>query len=125
MVKNKLEVYKCSICGNIIEVLHAGGGPLVCCGVDMELLFEKNSDAGKEKHVPVIEQTPNGYKVKVGSVPHPMEAAHFIEWIELVASEKVYRVFLKPGDAPEAEFCVDAGEVSARIYCNIHGLWRS
>jgi superoxide reductase len=119
------EVYKCEICGNIVEVLHAGAGELVCCGQPMKLQQEKEKDEGNEKHVPVIEKTGNGYKVKVGSVPHPMEDAHYIEWIELIADGKVYRQYLKPGQAPEAEFCVEASEVSAREYCNVHGHWKS
>jgi len=118
-------VYKCAICGNIVEVLHAGGGTLVCCGQPMELLSEKNKDAGLEKHVPVIEKTNKGVKVKIGSIPHPMEPAHYIEWIELVADGIVYREFLKPGDKPEAEFIVSANSLSAREYCTIHGLWKS
>ena len=120
----KLEIYKCSTCGNIVEVLHGGVGELVCCGKPMELLDEKTADATTEKHVPVIEKIDGGYKVKVGSVPHPMEEKHFIEWIELLADGKAYRQFLKPGDAPEAMFNVDAGSVSAREHCNVHGLWK-
>ena len=124
MVKLK-EVYKCNVCGNIVEVLHAGMGELVCCGQPMELLTEKLQDAGNEKHVPVIEKTATGVKVKVGSIPHPMEEKHYIEWIELHADETVYRKFLKPAEKPEAEFCVNAKKLSARDYCNIHGLWKS
>ncbi len=120
----KLEIYKCSACGNIVEVLHGGVGELVCCGKPMELLDEKTADATTEKHVPVIEKIDGGYKVKVGSVPHPMEEKHFIEWIELLADGKAYHQFLKPGDAPEAVFNVDAGTVSAREHCNVHGLWK-
>ncbi len=120
-----LEVYKCNACGNIVEVLHAGGGELVCCGEPMKLFKENTVDAAKEKHVPVIEKTADGYKVKVGSVAHPMEEKHWIEWIELIADGKVYRQFLKPGLAPEAEFCIKADKVSAREYCNLHGLWKA
>ncbi|MBD3398019.1 desulfoferrodoxin [Candidatus Micrarchaeota archaeon] len=123
MTKNR-EIYKCSICGNIVEVLHGTGVPLVCCGKNMDLLPGKIEDEGGEKHVPVIEKTEKGYKVKVGSVPHPMEDAHYIQWIELIAGGKVYREELKPGMAPEAEFCIQADSVSAREYCNIHGLWK-
>jgi len=119
------EIYKCTICGNIVEVVHAGAGELVCCGQPMELLTEKLQDAGNEKHVPLIEKTPIGVKVKVGSIPHPMEEKHYIEWIELHADETVYRKFLKPQDKPEAEFCVNAKKLLARDYCNIHGLWKS
>ena len=120
----KLEVYKCAACGNIIEVLHGGDGELVCCGEPMQLLEEKTADAAKEKHVPVIEKIDGGYKVKVGSVPHPMLPEHFIEWIELLADGKAYRQFLEPGMAPEATFSVKAGSVSAREHCNVHGLWK-
>ncbi|MBW3022827.1 desulfoferrodoxin [Candidatus Woesearchaeota archaeon] len=119
------QVYKCNVCGNIVEVGHAGAGQRVCCGQPMELLKEKTEDEGKEKHVPVIEKTETGVKVKVGSVPHPMIESHFIEWVELLADGRVYRKFLKPGDAPEAEFKIQADKISARIYCNIHRLWKS
>ena len=120
----KLQIYKCVTCGNIVEVLHGGVGELVCCGKPMELLDEKTADATKEKHVPVIEEIDGGYKVKVGSVPHPMEAKHYIEWIELLADGKAYRQFLEPGEAPEAVFSVEADSVSAREHCNVHGLWK-
>ncbi|KYH39972.1 MAG: hypothetical protein AYL31_008060 [Candidatus Bathyarchaeota archaeon B26-1] len=119
------EVYRCNICGNIVEVLHAGVGQLVCCGESMELLGEKTEDVGLEKHVPVIERTEKGIKVKVGAVPHPMEQRHYIEWIEVTAEGRVYRRFLNPGDAPEAEFEITAEKVEAREYCSIHGLWRT
>ena len=119
------QIYRCNSCGNIVEVLHAGEGELVCCGQPMELLKEKTEDAGLEKHVPVIEQTETGLKVKVGSVPHPMEEKHYIEWIEVIAEGRVYRKFLKPGDKPEAEFELKAEEIGAREYCTIHGLWKS
>lgn len=120
----QLEIYKCEVCGNIVEVLHAGDGDLVCCGQNMKLMSENTTDGAKEKHVPVIEKTDKGYKVKVGSAPHPMEEKHYIEWIELIADGKTYREFLKPGQAPEATFCVEAASVTAREYCNIHGLWK-
>ncbi len=119
------QVYKCNICGNIVEVVHTGIGQLVCCGKPMELLKENTTDAAVEKHVPVIEKTENGFKISVGSVPHPMEEKHFIEWIEVIADGKSYRKFLKPGDKPEAKFCIDAKEVTAREYCNLHGLWKA
>ena len=119
------QVYKCAICGNIVEVLHAGAGALVCCGQPMELMREKSVDEGMEKHVPVIEKTEDGFRVRVGSVPHPMEKKHFIEWIELVSGGVSHRAFLKPEQKPEAEFCIKAGAVSARAYCNVHGLWKS
>jgi superoxide reductase len=121
----KLQVYKCDLCGNIVEVLHGGGGELVCCGQPMKLFTENTVDAAKEKHVPVIEKVDGGYKVKVGDVPHPMEEKHFIEFVELIADGKVYRQFLNPGEAPEALFCIEAAQVSAREYCNLHGLWKA
>jgi len=120
----KLEVYKCEACGNIAEVLHGGGGELVCCGEPMKLMVENTVDAAKEKHVPVIEKVDGGVKVKVGSVAHPMEAKHFIEWIEIIADGKAYRQFLNPGEAPEATFKINAQKVTAREYCNLHGLWK-
>ena len=119
------QIYRCSICGNIVEVIHASGGELVCCGKPMELLVEKTQDQGYEKHVPVIEKTEQGILVKVGSVPHPMEEAHYIEWIEIIADGRYCRKFLKPGDKPEALFEITAEEVTARSYCNVHGLWKS
>ena len=119
------QVYRCAICGNIVEVLHAGRGELVCCGQPMELLQEKTTDAGLEKHVPVIEKTAEGVKVKVGSIPHPMEEKHYIEWIEIITDGGSCRKFLKPGDKPEAEFGVAPQKVkAAREYCSIHGLWK-
>ncbi len=121
----QLEVYKCELCGNIVEVLHTGAGELVCCGQPMKLFVENTVDAAREKHVPVIEKIDGGYRVKLGSIPHPMEEKHYIEWIELVAGNKVLRQFLQPGDAPEAIFQTTAKDVSARAYCNLHGLWRS
>jgi len=118
-------IYKCEICGNIVEVLHTGEGDLVCCGQNMTLLDEKTADSTTEKHVPLIEKTSSGYKVTVGSTLHPMEEKHYIEWIELIADGKSYRKFLKPGDQPVAEFCIQASKVSAREYCNVHSLWRA
>ena len=118
-------IYKCEICGNIVEVLHTGEGDLVCCGQNMVLLDEKTADSSTEKHVPLIEKTSDGYKVTVGSTLHPMKEEHYIEWIELIADGKSYRKFLKPGDDPVAEFCIDASKVSAREHCNVHGLWRA
>ena len=119
------QVYKCNVCGNIVEILHAGVGGLVCCGQPMELLKEKSEDEGQEKHVPVIEKTDMGIKVKVGSIPHPMEDNHHIEWIEVIADGKVYRKFLKPGEQPEAEFEIKSENVQVREYCNVHGLWKA
>lgn len=123
----KMEVYKCGICGNIVEVLHGGAGALVCCGQDMNLVKENTVDAAKEKHVPVIEKTEKGIKVKVGSAPHPMEEKHFIEWIELIADGKVFREFLKPGQPAEATFCFcfTPKTLEVREYCNLHGLWKA
>jgi len=121
----KLEVYKCEVCGNIVELLHEGAGQLVCCGKPMVLQKTKTQEEGKEKHLPVIEKIADGVKVKVGSVPHPMEENHHIEWISVDASGKVLRKFLKPGDAPEAEFKIAETVENARDYCNIHGLWKA
>jgi len=121
----RLEVYKCSICGNTVEVLTAGGGELVCCGEAMKLQAENTVDAAKEKHVPVIEATADGVTVKVGSVTHPMEEKHYIEWIEIIADGKAYRQFLSPGDEPVATFKVEAKQLTAREFCNLHGLWKS
>ena len=121
----KLQVYKCEICGNIVEMLHEGKGELVCCGKPMKLIVENTVDAAREKHVPVVEKTDTGVKVTVGSVAHPMEEKHYIEWIEVIADGKAYRRFLKPGEAPEAVFSIEAGEVTAREYCNLHGLWKA
>ncbi|MEE9457141.1 MAG: desulfoferrodoxin [bacterium] len=120
----RLQIYKCELCGNIVEVLHGGAGELVCCGEAMKLYEENVTDAAVEKHVPVSEPAEHGIKVMVGSVAHPMEEEHYIEWIEVVADGKAYREFLKPGDAPEATFCVDAENVTLREYCNVHGLWK-
>ena len=121
----KLDIYKCEVCGHIIEVLHAGKGELVCCNQPMKLFKENTVDAAKEKHVPVIEKAEGGYKVKVGSAAHPMEEKHWIEWIQLLADGKAYRQFLNPGQTPEAFFAVEAAQVNAREYCNLHGLWKA
>lgn len=121
----KLEVYKCALCGNIVMVMHGGDGELVCCGQPMKKMAENTSDGAKEKHVPVIEKIQGGYKVKVGSVAHPMEEKHYIEWIELLADGKSYVQFLSPGQAPEATFMVTADNVAAREYCNLHGFWKA
>ncbi|MDP8262206.1 MAG: desulfoferrodoxin [Candidatus Ancaeobacter aquaticus] len=120
-----LQVYKCEACGNIVEVIHAGDGELVCCGKPMVELSEKSQEAGNEKHVPIVEKTDKGIKVKVGSVPHPMEENHYIEWIEVIAEGAVYRKILAPGDAPEAEFEICAQNITAREHCTVHGLWKS
>lgn len=121
----KLEVYKCEACGNIVEVLFGGAGELVCCGEPMKQMIENTVDAAKEKHVPVLEKTGDGYKVTVGSVAHPMEDKHYIQWIELIADGKAYRQFLNPGEAPEATFNVEAEQITAREFCNLHGLWKA
>lgn len=121
------EIYKCAVCGNIVEVVHAGAGELVCCGQPMKRMDAGTSDGAAEKHVPVIEKIEGGYKVKVGSVDHPMIDTHYIEWIELVCEKcgKVQRKQLKPGDKPEAVFKSDSDKVIAREYCNLHGLWKA
>ena len=124
-VSQRLQIYKCPLCGNIVEVLHVGGGELVCCGQPMKLIIENTVDASREKHVPVIEKTADGVRVKVGSIPHPMEDKHFIQWIEVIDGEVLYRRFLKPGLAPEAAFPLKAEKVEAREYCNLHGLWKA
>ena len=121
----RLTVYKCELCGNIVEVLHAGDGELVCCGQPMVAMVENTVDAAKEKHVPVIEKTADGITVKVGEVAHPMETEHWIEWIEVLADGKAYRQFLNPGEAPEATFDIAAQNVTAREYCNKHGHWKA
>jgi len=121
----RFQVYKCELCGNIVEVLQSGAGDLVCCGQPMVLLKENTVDASKEKHVPVVTRVEGGFKVSVGSVPHPMEEKHYIQWIELIADGTVYRKHLKPGDTPEAGFHVTASAVTAREYCNLHGLWKA
>ena len=122
---DKLNVFKCEVCGNVVELLHVGGGTLTCCSKPMSLLEEKSADSSTEKHVPVIEKVDGGYKVVVGSTAHPMEDKHYIEWIELLAGDTIQVAFLKPGDAPEAVFKTDAADVSAREFCTVHGLWKS
>ena len=120
----KMEIYTCPDCELLVEVLHGCDCKLSCCGKDLEKLTEKTTDEGKEKHVPVIEKVEGGYKVKVGSVPHPMEEKHYIEWIELQAGNRNYCQFLKPGDATEAVFNVTEKPTAAREHCTIHGLWK-
>jgi len=119
------QVYKCNVCGNIVEVLHPGAPSLVCCGQPMVLLDENTTDAAKEKHVPVIEKITGGIKVTVGSVPHPMEDKHYIEWIEVITGNKSYTQFLKPGQKPEAVFMIEESGITAREYCNLHGHWKA
>lgn len=120
----RLQIHKCEICGHMVEIIHEGVGQLVCCGQPMKLYEENTVDASQEKHVPVIEKIEGGFKVRVGSVPHPMEEKHYIEWIEVIADGKAYRQFLKPGDVPEAVFMIDAPAITAREYCNLHGVWK-
>ncbi len=119
------EIYKCDVCGVIVEVVHSSKGKLVCCGKPMTIMAENTVDAAKEKHVPVIEKDAGGIKVKVGEVAHPMEEKHYIEWIELLADGKVYRQHLNPGEAPEAYFEIKADKVQAREYCTLHGHWKA
>ena len=129
------QIYKCEVCGNIVEVLRTGAGELVCCGQPMKLQAENTVDAVTEKpaaakamadkHVPIIKETDAGIKIKIGEVEHPMTEEHYIEWTEVIADGRVYRKFLKPGDKPEAVFVVDADDVIARAYCNLHGLWQA
>ncbi len=120
------EVYKCSVCGNIVEVIHTGKGELVCCGKPMSLIEEKTSEEGNEKHLPVIEKTEKGIKVKVGEMPHPMSEEHQIEWIQVLNNGKNFKKFLKPIDSPEAEFeLTDKNNLIVREYCNLHGLWKT
>ncbi len=125
MASSNLEFYKCGVCGSEVEVIRGGGGTLTCCSQPMELQAENATDAAQEKHVPVIEKVDGGVKVTVGSVAHPMGEDHLIEWIEIVADGKIQRQSLKPGDAPEVVFSVEADQLTARAYCNLHGLWKS
>jgi len=121
----RMQVYKCEVCGNIVEVLHGAKGQLVCCNQPMQLVTENTVDASKEKHVPVVEKVEGGFKVTVGSVAHPMEEKHYIEWIEVIADGRICRKWLNPGEAPEATFLTDAKDVTVREYCNIHGMWKA
>lgn len=121
----KNQVYRCAVCGNIVEVAHAAGGTLTCCGQPMKLLKENTTDGAREKHVPVIEKISGGYRVQVGSTLHPMLPEHHIEWIELQAGPLLMRHYLEPGEQPVATFMTDATEVTAREYCNLHGLWKA
>jgi len=119
------EIYKCNICGNVVEMVYAGAGEIICCGEAMHLLEGKTTEEGNEKHVPVIEKIEGGYLIKVGEVPHPMTPEHYIQWIEVIADGKVYKKFLLPTDKPEAKFEIEADKIIAREYCNLHGLWKS
>jgi superoxide reductase len=123
----KKSIFKCGVCGNVVEVLHAGGGTVTCHEQPMVYLPGSTADTSLEKHVPFIEKTGNGYLVKVGEKQeHPMMDAHYIVWIELDTDKGTYRKFMNPGEKPEAEFILPAGETasSAREYCNLHGLWK-
>lgn len=120
-----MQVYKCMVCGNIVEVLYSGGGTLVCCNQPMNLVEENTKDAALEKHVPVVERINDQVHVKVGSVAHPMTEEHYIQWIEVITEDRVYRKNLNPGDAPEAIFKIDGEIVAVREYCNLHGLWKA
>ena len=119
------EIYRCKRCGNVVEVVHAGGGTLVCCGEEMQALKENTQDAAVEKHVPVLTREDGGWRVTVGEVLHPMGDAHYIPWIELIADGQIYRQNLSPEDKPEAFFPVAAESASARAWCNLHGLWKA
>jgi superoxide reductase len=121
---NRLEVYKCNICGNIVEVLNGNEGSLTCCNVSMNLLTENTVDASKEKHIPVLECTEEGIRVMVGSVEHPMLKEHYIEWIEVISDNKVYREDLQPAQKPQGVFVIKGENIYARAYCNLHGLWK-
>ncbi len=119
------QIYRCGVCGNIVTVLHAGAGELVCCGQSMQLLEPNTEDAAKEKHVPFISRRDDGVYVQIGEQMHPMEDSHYIEWITLVTNNKTKTVFLLPGDTPEALFAVTAEKVTVYAYCNLHGLWKA
>jgi len=124
-VSEKNQIFKCKVCGNIVEVVNVGGGTLVCCGQPMQLIDERTQEGAREKHLPVVEKTEKGFKVTVGSVPHPMEEKHYIQWIEVMADGMLYRQYLNPNEAPEAEFEIDAKHIEVREYCNLHGLWKT
>ncbi len=121
----KYEVYKCEVCGNIVEVFHSGKGSLKCCGKAMNLMTANTVDAAQEKHVPVVQKSDDNIKVNVGEFAHPMEEQHYIEWVEIIADGKSSVEFLKPGQKPEALFCLDASDIKIRAYCNLHGLWQA
>jgi superoxide reductase len=118
------QMYKCELCGNMSEMTHPGDGELFCCTSQMKLMEEKSDEAGLEKHLPLVENDGSIVRVTIGSILHPMEEIHYIEWIELLADGIAYRKYLKPGEAPIAEFCLSSVITSARAYCNVHGLWR-
>ena len=124
MMAERYQIYRCELCGNVVEVLHGGVGELVCCGESMVLMKAKKEEEGNEKHLPVVERTADGITVTVGAVPHPMEEKHYIEMVEILTEKGVMRAFLKPGDAPTAHF--PASEIKAvREYCTVHGLWQN
>ena len=119
------QIYKCEVCGNIVEVVHTGAGELVCCKQPMILKVINTEDAVQEKHIPVIEKIDKGFKITIGKILHPMEKSHYIEWIEIIADGRVYRKYLKPDTKLVAEFCIKAENITVRGYCNLHGLWKS
>ena len=125
MATTSFQVYRCEVCGNMVHVVHPAGGTLTCCDQPMTHLDENTTDAAKEKHVPVVEKVEGGIKITVGSVAHPMEAEHYIEWIEMIAGDIVGRKHLKPGDPPEAMFPCQHDDITVRAYCNLHGLWKA
>ena len=122
----QFEIYKCDLCGNVFEVITAGSGVTSCCGKEMKLLAENTVDASKEKHVPVVQKTPDGIMVNVGSVAHPMDPDHYIQWIEVLAPHgQAYMHLLKPGEKPQAAFPVKPDGLIVREYCNKHGVWKA
>lgn len=119
------QLFKCELCGNIVEMTHPSAGTLVCCGQEMSKIVENTVEAAKEKHIPVISKIDGGFKIVVGEVLHPMTEAHLIEWIDLITPDKTYRKFLKAGEEPQAIFLTEASKITARAYCNLHGNWKS
>jgi len=124
-VTTRLDIYRCKVCGNVVEVLHGGKGALTCCNEPMKKFEANTVDAAREKHVPIVDTTGEGVIVKVGSTPHPMEEKHYIEWIEVDKEKNMCREFLTPGDVPEALFPLSTGGMTVRAYCNVHGLWEA
>lgn len=128
------EIYHCSICGNIISVFHDGPGVLSCCDQTMSLLKSNTIEASLEKHIPVFQKTKKGFKIQVGSIPHPMEEKHFIEWLEFAIEDKIIRKQFRPGEKAELiiecqnynlDNCKKDNPKWIRAYCNLHGLWKS
>jgi len=124
------QVWKCNVCGNVVETVHTGKGQLVCCGKPMEWLKEKTKDVGYEKHLPVTEWTGTTLKVKVGATPHPMEETHYIEWVEVLTGDRTWRKYYKPGDEPwwtleTKPTTTPTTKTQVRAYCNVHGLWKT